>query len=67
MSGSTTTGGGMGVESETLIGEVARILMVVEYIIRHSPRRRALHSIAGGVWSLNNYSAIARAGGLRPA
>jgi len=25
MSGSTTTGGGMGVESETLIGEVARI------------------------------------------
>gem|GEM_PF-1363860 len=41
-------------------------LMVFEEIIRHSPRRRALHSIAEGLWSLSNYSAIARAGGLRP-
>ena len=40
-------------------------LMVFEEIIRHSPRRRALHSIAEGLWSLSNYSAIARAGGLR--
>jgi hypothetical protein len=30
------------------------------------PRRRALHSIAEGLWSLKKYSALARAGGLCP-
>jgi len=41
------------------------ITMVFEYILCSSPRRRASHSVAEGLWSLNTYSALARAGGLR--
>jgi len=42
-----------------------RCVFAVKSIIQHSPRRRALPCIAEGLWSLSNYSAIARAGGLR--
>jgi len=41
--------------------------MVVEELFRSRPPRRASPGIAGGVWSLRNYSALARAGGLRLA
>ena len=40
-------------------------LMVFAYILRSRPRRRASHSVAEGLWSLNTYSALARVGGLR--
>jgi len=40
-------------------------LMVFEQLFRSSPRRRASPRLAEGLWSLSNYSAIARAGGLR--
>jgi hypothetical protein len=41
--------------------------MVFEEIIRYSLGRRASPGIAEGLWSLSNYSALARAGGIRLA
>jgi|GEM_PF-4033659 len=39
--------------------------MVFGEILRSRPRRRASPCLAEGVWSLEKYSALARAGGLR--